>query len=92
MFVISLILIVFWVLINNFMINRRKLFSYLSFSEFTAINVKIDYLNANKEKAIDWRAYRVVDPKNVNKIIIITEARSGSSFLGLHYINYQDEK
>ena len=78
---ISIILFVIWILILNLVPNRRRLFSYLSFREYTAINVNIDYMN--DEKIVDWTQYPVVNENNVNKIVIITEARSGSTFLGL---------
>ncbi|CAG2118328.1 unnamed protein product, partial [Medioppia subpectinata] len=78
-----------WTLFPTLLVNKRKLFSYLSFREYTAINVKIDYnkrdyLTNNIRDQIhpNWTLYPIVSPNNVNKVVIITEARSGSTFLG----------
>lgn len=79
---ISITLFAVWILIPSLVINRRKLNSYLTLSEFTAINVKINYPNIG-HNSFQWSDYPPIDPNNVNKILIITEARSGSTFLGL---------
>ena len=63
------------------------LFLFLYFiSVFKVVDKDVDMLvqNACDQSTINWTHYPIIDKQNKNLIMILAEARSGSSFLGLY--------